>query len=507
MNIVYHDGAFGEEMMEARASMNCSPTILPPWPKPVPTTDVVVTINFKDKNGDPMTENLPSSVNLELVDIVGNQTATQANNYTTNFMGVPVSKNYTIETNVPDFTSNVVPTATGFEVELQSMSYEPATKYTVTVTNDSHGTATATPNTAIAGTEITLTANANEGYQFNQWEVVSGSVTISDNKFTMPDEDVEIKATFSEIAPVDVQWTNAVQAGGDSGSADTTSIDLTFSQEISTLTSGNFSIDGATVGQLTGGENGIYNLGINNITVADSTNITITVTNPVGFNIVPNSKEVEVYRHNITIDTISSPINVLSFDFAEEHPDVTPPQRLFTGGSYRQLVAGVTKDNFSSDSGEVVYYSDSTENGITYFDLGLNNVDKFQPDEVTITMTNPPGYVINPNSFTLNCKRGDLVKGAPDTTTLTFNTVFKDGSGTVIEAPDDFKMFYILNGSVSGADVYSAVITKDDNYTGECVILSTEVNNITFTLQDAITGWEFNITNDGNVYTVNFQKQ
>lgn len=494
-------------MMEARASMNCSPTILPPSPKPVPTTDVVVTINFKDKNGDPMTENLPSSVNLELVDIVGNQTATQVNNYTANFMGVPVSKNYTVETSVPDFTTNVIPTSTGFEVELQSTIYEPATKYTVTVTNDGNGSATATPTIAIEGTEITLTADANEGYQFSQWEVISGSVTISDDKFTMPDEDVEVKATFSEIVPVDVQWTNAVQAGGDSGLVDTTTIDLTFSQQMPTLTSGNFSINGATVGPLTGGENGIYYLGINNITVADSSNITITVTNPIGFNITPNSKEVEVYRHNITIDAISSPLNVLSFDFAEEHPGVTPPQRLFTGGSFNPIVTGLTKDNFTSDSGEVVYYSDSVENNKIYFDLGLNNVDKFQPDVITINMISTPESAINPNSFTLNCKRGDLVKGAPDTTTLTFNTVFKDGSGTVIEAPDNFKMNYILNGSVGGNNVYLAVITKYDNYVGECVILSTEVNDITFALQDSITGWEFDLTNDGNVYTVSFQKQ
>ena len=75
------------------------------------------------------------------------------------------------------------------------------TTYTVTVSNDGNGTGTAAPSTAAAGTTITLTAMPNEGYHFKEWEVISGGVTISNNKFTMPNGNVTIKAIFEEDAP------------------------------------------------------------------------------------------------------------------------------------------------------------------------------------------------------------------------------------------------------------------------------------------------------------------
>ncbi len=78
----------------------------------------------------------------------------------------------------------------------------PPENYTVTVQNDGNGTGSASPSSAEAGTEINLTATANTGYKFKEWEVISGGVTIVDNKFTMPSENVVIKAIFEEI-PVD----------------------------------------------------------------------------------------------------------------------------------------------------------------------------------------------------------------------------------------------------------------------------------------------------------------
>lgn len=59
---------------------------------------------------------------------------------------------------------------------------EPVT-YTITV----HGS---------AGEIITLTATPASGYHFDGWNIVSGSVTIQNNQFTMPAENVEIQAVF-----------------------------------------------------------------------------------------------------------------------------------------------------------------------------------------------------------------------------------------------------------------------------------------------------------------------
>ena len=71
--------------------------------------------------------------------------------------------------------------------------------YSITVTSDENGTATANPLTGLSGTEVTLTVTPNDGYIFKEWQVISGGVTITDNKFTIKSSDVEIKAIFKEI--------------------------------------------------------------------------------------------------------------------------------------------------------------------------------------------------------------------------------------------------------------------------------------------------------------------
>jgi len=72
-----------------------------------------------------------------------------------------------------------------------------ANEYTITVQNDGNGTASANTASAAQDTEITLTATPKEGYQFKEWQVISGGITISNNKFTMPAAGVTIKAIFA----------------------------------------------------------------------------------------------------------------------------------------------------------------------------------------------------------------------------------------------------------------------------------------------------------------------
>ena len=75
------------------------------------------------------------------------------------------------------------------------------TKHTVTVKTDGNGIAFASPLLAVAGTEITLTAMPKEGYHFKEWQAISGGVAIENNKFLMPDSNVEVKAVFEKDAP------------------------------------------------------------------------------------------------------------------------------------------------------------------------------------------------------------------------------------------------------------------------------------------------------------------
>ena len=74
----------------------------------------------------------------------------------------------------------------------------PAAEHTITVTTEGGGTASASHAKAAAGTEITLIATPGGDYHFKEWQVISGGVAIANNKFTMPDSNVEIKAIFEK---------------------------------------------------------------------------------------------------------------------------------------------------------------------------------------------------------------------------------------------------------------------------------------------------------------------
>ena len=98
-----------------------------------------------------------------------------------------------------------------------------ANKFNVTVKTDENGTAFASPAKAAAGTEIALTAAPNSGYHFKQWQVIRGGVAIKDDKFTMPDSNVEIKAIFEKDAPAEF----TITFDGNGGTASVSSMTTT----------------------------------------------------------------------------------------------------------------------------------------------------------------------------------------------------------------------------------------------------------------------------------------
>lgn len=61
-----------------------------------------------------------------------------------------------------------------------------------------YGTAGADASSVPGGTLVTLTATPDQGYYLKEWRVLSGTVTIQNNRFIMPDEDVVIQAVFEE---------------------------------------------------------------------------------------------------------------------------------------------------------------------------------------------------------------------------------------------------------------------------------------------------------------------
>lgn len=78
-------------------------------------------------------------------------------------------------------------------------------KHSVIISSDvKNGTITATPATAYAGENITLTATPDGGYILSEWNVTTatGNVIVTDNAFVMPDEDVTVSAVFTEKGEV-----------------------------------------------------------------------------------------------------------------------------------------------------------------------------------------------------------------------------------------------------------------------------------------------------------------
>ena len=76
---------------------------------------------------------------------------------------------------------------------------------------------TADPASAIVGTEITVTAETREGYEFDGWEASDGVKLTEDGltaKFTMPDNDVTIEAKYKQYHSIEVSKGVATDAEG-----------------------------------------------------------------------------------------------------------------------------------------------------------------------------------------------------------------------------------------------------------------------------------------------------
>ena len=112
-------------------------------------------------------------------------------------------------------------------------------QYTVTVETVGNGTASASAAAAVAGTTITLTASAAGGYHLERWEAVSGNITIDNNAFTMPAENVIVRAVF------------APDAGGDSSTDGGHTADEKTDEKDSGSLSGGISIRQETDGPFT----------------------------------------------------------------------------------------------------------------------------------------------------------------------------------------------------------------------------------------------------------------
>ena len=76
--------------------------------------------------------------------------------------------------------------------------------HSISIATVDGGTLSASPRSAAEGTEVTLTATPDEGYEFNNdWTVTnaetSDAIKVTDGKFTMPAKDVTVSGSFSKV--------------------------------------------------------------------------------------------------------------------------------------------------------------------------------------------------------------------------------------------------------------------------------------------------------------------
>ena len=94
--------------------------------------------------------------------------------------------------------------------------------YNVNITSE-HGTVTATPASAVEGTEITLSVEVETGWVFQSWTVTadasSNPIEVVNNKFTMPASDVTVVANYTESVADDAVLT--LMANGNQHSQET----------------------------------------------------------------------------------------------------------------------------------------------------------------------------------------------------------------------------------------------------------------------------------------------
>lgn len=148
-----------------------------------------------------------------------------------------------------------------------SVTFKPVeTKHSVTVTAGTGGTASASTASAVKGTEVTLTTKAETGYRFKEWTILSGGIKIENNKFTMGEADVSVKAVFEKIPTykVTLTYTSGGSAYFTANKSTTITVDEGSTVQVSAAASGNgmFIYDV----WVNGGQNRVYGSGTTNIT-------------------------------------------------------------------------------------------------------------------------------------------------------------------------------------------------------------------------------------------------
>ena len=226
--------------------------------------------------------------------------------------------------------------------------------YNIIVEDDGHGTASADPTSAAPGSTVTLTATPNDGYAFKEWEIARGLDSITGNSFTMPSNEVKVKAIFERVYNITIQ-TN------EHGTAS------------------------ATVGGKTA------------TTAAENAEVTLTATPDEGYQF----KEWNVVSGGVTVtdNKFTMPVNNVTV------------QAVFEGIPASKTVADILPNDFPTSKGDA-WKNDTNSCYISGNDLYLEAIVKatFNLPLITEVSGSGDGFTCSYNSvtFTFNMTEGEL---------------------------------------------------------------------------------------------------
>ena len=107
---------------------------------------------------------------------------------------------------------------TSFMVAVDDDSYYGDDTYNLVVGSDVNGSVTTNPTNTTnlpSGSQVTLTATANNGYQFKNWTNMSGNIVSTQNPYTLSvTKNDTIMASFEQIAPTTYSLTVKIEGNG-----------------------------------------------------------------------------------------------------------------------------------------------------------------------------------------------------------------------------------------------------------------------------------------------------
>ena len=141
---------------------------------------------------------------------------------------------------------------------------EPKPEHTITCTSGTGGTLTANKSKAVKNETVTLTPVPAAGYQLSSITTNVSGVTVSNNKFTMPDQNITVTATWTKI---NYAITKAVSPSGAGTVSGSSSAQMGASVTLTQIPNSGYFFDHWSISSGTISSGGTFTMPAGNVTV------------------------------------------------------------------------------------------------------------------------------------------------------------------------------------------------------------------------------------------------